>query len=79
MEKQLMALSTQVRHTKDWAWWGTPVIPALGKQWQGFEARMGYIARPCLQINKSELQKNGPGRALTSGPALSLAFVQNKK
>jgi hypothetical protein len=35
-----------------WAWWHTPVIPALGRLKQknhGFKASLGYIVRPCLK------------------------------
>jgi hypothetical protein len=38
--------------THSWAWWYTPVIPALRKAQQEdckFEASLDYIVRPCLK------------------------------
>jgi hypothetical protein len=41
-----------------WAWWYTPIIPALRrlrKEAPEFEASMSYTGRPCLQqTNKQQ-------------------------
>jgi hypothetical protein len=48
-------------------WWGTPIVPALGRLRQeerGLEVSLGYLVRPCLNTTKQKsycfFTKNSP-------------------
>jgi hypothetical protein len=51
-----------------WAWWGTPLIPALGRQRQAgiqgqtglqseFQDSQGYTEKPCLKQTNKQTNK----------------------
>jgi hypothetical protein len=67
--KRVRNRSDAKTHIKSWAWWHTPLIPALGRQRQAdfwvrgqpdlqseFQDSQGYTEKPCLEKHNKTQQ-----------------------